>query len=57
MAVKVFSGLLVDARPDWSLRAEKGVLVVEGDRIVHRAATEELDSLARRFVRRFGLFR
>ena len=29
-------GLLVDCREDWSLRAEQGVLVVRGDRIVAR---------------------
>jgi cytosine/adenosine deaminase-related metal-dependent hydrolase len=35
-------GLLVDCRDDWSLRAEAGVLVVRGGRIVarHPAAEE-----------------
>jgi len=32
----VFIGLLVDCRHDWSLRAEHGILVVQGDRIVAR---------------------
>ena len=29
-------GLLVDCREDWSLRAERGVLVLRGDKIVAR---------------------
>ena len=48
MTAKIFSGLLVDSQPDWSLRVEQGVLVVRGDRIVERAATQELQSLADR---------
>ena len=37
-----FEGLLVDSQADWSLRIEKGLLVVEGDRIVERAAVADL---------------
>ena len=48
MTAKIFSGLLVDSQPDWSLRVEEGVSVVLGDRIVERAATQELQSLADR---------
>ena len=48
MEVKIFSGLLVDSEPDWSLRVEEGVLVVQGDRIVERAPSQELHSLADR---------
>ena len=48
MEVKIFSGLLVDSEPDWSLRVEEGVLVVLGDRIVERAGKQDLQTLADR---------
>ena len=48
MAVTIFSGRLVDSNPDWSLRVEEGVLVVQGDRIVERAPSQELHNLADR---------
>ena len=48
MSAKIFSGLLVDSEPDWSLRVEEGVLVVLGDRIVERAGSQDLESLADR---------
>ena len=49
MTAKIFSGLLVDSQPDWSLRVEEGVLVVRGDRIVERrSGSQELHSLADR---------
>ena len=49
MTVRIFSGLLVDNRTDWSLRAEEGVLVVQGSRIVERSS-EEVGTVAARLV-------
>ena len=48
MAVTIFSGRLVDSNPDWSLRVEEGVLVVQGDRIVERTSCEGVDCVAER---------
>ena len=48
MTAKIFSGLLVDSEQDWSLRVEEGVLVVLGDKIVERAGSQDLESLADR---------
>ena len=48
MTAKIFSGLLVDSEPDWSLRVEEGVLVVLGDRIVESAGRQDLQTLADR---------
>jgi len=41
----IFKGLLVDSNPDWSLRLEKGILLVENDRIVKRAPVSALSSI------------
>jgi len=46
--VTLFSGLLVDSNPDWSLRLEEGVLVVQGDSIVERSS-EGVESVAHRY--------
>jgi len=45
MGEQVLVGLLVDCREDWSLRAERGLLVVRGERIVERAEESDLPTV------------
>ena len=48
MPVSIFQGLLVDSREDWSLRAERGVLVIKDDKIAARSSVEDLENILKR---------
>jgi len=37
MSVSVYKGLLIDTREDCTLRAEQGILVIQGHTILERA--------------------
>ena len=39
----------MDSNPDWSLRLEKGILLVENDRIVKRAPVSALSSILAKY--------
>ena len=40
----------MDSNPDWSLRLEKGILLVENDRIVKRAPVSALSSILAKYA-------
>jgi cytosine/adenosine deaminase-related metal-dependent hydrolase len=46
--VTVYCGLLVDSRPDWSLRLEEGILVLAGTRILERTGRADLAAVVAR---------
>jgi len=46
---KIFNGLLVDCNPDWSLRIEPGILVLENDKIIQRGSISELGSVLEKY--------
>jgi len=48
MSVSVYKGLLIDTREDCTLRAEQGILVIQGHTILERAQETELDSILSR---------
>jgi len=45
----LFQGLLVDCNLDWSLRIEKGILLVQNDRIIQRASVSDLSSILEKY--------